>query len=604
MDMSETWPPPTGSDDPRPADTTDDQPTDPTGASIPLGPAEPTNPYWVERPYVTPEPPSSSPPQPGGSSDPLAQRPAFVQQPQLPPQSPYGHQPPYGQPPHPPAPSQPPFGSGQYPTDPSPWMGGGTPTPPAGTWPAPPGPAWPPGAQAGVPFGGGWPGGAGGTTPPYGGWPSQVPIAAAPKSPPRKGLVAVVATLTLVVAVLAGVGIGHAVWTPKSTSATAAPITGSSGGSSFGTLPLGGGSSSSGSSPFGSGSSSGNSSTGAGAPSDISAIAAKVDPGLVDINTNLSYENEQAAGTGMVLTSDGVILTNNHVIDGATSISVTDIGNGKTYTGSVVGYDRTGDVAVVKLANASGLQTVTTSTATAAVGQSVVGIGNAGGTGGTPSTAGGSITALDQSITASDDGGGNSENLTGLIEINAGIEPGDSGGSLVNASGQVLGMDTAASEGSGFAASGTQAYAIPIGTALSIAKKIEAGKASSVIHIGATGFLGVSVEDSSSAGTGSGTGGLGGGFGSGTGSTSGSGTGTTAAGAVVQSVLPSSAAGQAGVVSGDVITAVNGSKVASASDLSNLLEPEHPGDVVQLQWTESSGQSQTASVTLASGPPA
>jgi S1-C subfamily serine protease len=430
----------------------------------------------------------------------------------------------------------------------------------------------------------------------------------APKSSSgRKGLVAMVATLVLVVAVLAGVGLGHAVWSTPQTTAAVNPGTGSSGssGSSGSQNPaFGGGSSGSGSSPFGSGSSSGSSSTGAGAPSDISAIAAKVDPGLVDINTNLSYEDEQAAGTGMVLTSDGTILTNNHVIDGATSISVTDIGNGKTYTANVVGYDRTGDVAVVKLVNASGLQTVTTSTAAAAVGQSVVGIGNAGGTGGTPSTAGGSITALNQSITASDDGGGNSENLTGLIEINAGIEPGDSGGSLVNASGQVLGMDTAASEDSGLDGSGTQAYAIPIGTALSIAKKIEAGKASSVVHIGATGFLGVSVEDSSSAGTGSGSGdgGFGGtgGFGGGTGG----GTGTAVTGAVVESVLPSSAAGQAGVVAGDVITGLNGSTVTTASDLSNLLEPEHPGDVVHLQWTNSSGQSQTASVTLASGPPA
>ncbi len=120
-------------------------------------------------------------------------------------------------------------------------------------------------------------------------------------------------------------------------------------------------------------------------PSDISAIAAKVDPGLVDINTNLSYQNEQAAGTGMVISSSGVVLTNNHVVEGATSVSVTDVGNGKTYTGSVVGYDRTGDVAVVKLAGASGLKTVATSSGTAAVGQAVVGVGNAGGTGGTPS---------------------------------------------------------------------------------------------------------------------------------------------------------------------------------------------------------------------------
>ena len=231
----------------------------------------------------------------------------------------------------------------------------------------------------------------------------------------------------------------------------------------------------------------------------------------MDINTNLSYEDEQAAGTGMVLTSTGEILTNNHVIDGATSISVTDVGNGKTYSAKVVGYDRTGDVAVVQLVGASGLRTVNTSTGTAAAGQAVVGVGNAGGTGGTPSAAGGSITAMDQSITASDDGGGNSENLSGLIETNAGIQPGDSGGSLVNTSGQVIGMDTAASVDSGYETTASQGYAIPIGTALSIAKRIEAGDASSTVHIGATGFLGVSVE--SSSGT-SGDGGFGGsGFG-------------------------------------------------------------------------------------------
>ena len=348
-------------------------------------------------------------------------------------------------------------------------------------------------------------------------------------------------------------------------------------------------------SPFGSGSgSTGNSSTGAGAPSDISAIAAKVAPDLVDINTNLSYEDEQAAGTGMVLTSTGLILTNNHVIDGATSISATDVGNGKTYSAKVVGYDRTGDVAVIKLVDAKGLRTISTSPGTAAVGQAVVGVGNAGGTGGTPSAAGGSITNMNQSITASDDGGGNSENLSGLIETNAGIQPGDSGGSLVNTSGQVIGMDTAASAGSAYQATATQGYAIPIGTALSIAKRIEAGDTSSTVHIGATGFLGVSIQASSA-----GSGGFGGsGFGDS------GGTGSTSPGADVEGTLSGSPAAKAGLVQGDVITAVDGRQVSNPSDLSNLLQRYHPGDSVELQWTNSSGQTQTASVTLENGPPA
>ena len=163
-----------------------------------------------------------------------------------------------------------------------------------------------------------------------------------------------------------------------------APAPGPSGGSTF---PFGSGSGGSSSS-----SGSGSATTGAGAPSDVTGIASKVSGALVDINTNLSYESEQAAGTGIVLTSNGEILTNNHVIDGATSISVTDIGNGQTYKANVVGYDRTGDVAVIQLVGASGLQTAKIASALPAVGEGVVGVGNAGGTGGTPSAAGGSVT--------------------------------------------------------------------------------------------------------------------------------------------------------------------------------------------------------------------
>jgi S1-C subfamily serine protease len=386
------------------------------------------------------------------------------------------------------------------------------------------------------------------------------------------------ASVVVAAAVLGGAGLGHVVWSGTTPTTAAAPsITDPGSSGSSGTFPSGGSSGSS-----------GNSSTGAGAPSDIAGISSKVNPALVDINTNLSYQNQQAAGTGMVLTSNGEILTNNHVIDGATSISVTDVGNGKTYTGNVVGYDRTGDVAVVQLVGASGLKTISTSSAAAAVGQAVVGIGNAGGAGGTPSAAGGSITGVNKSITASDGGGANAETLQGLIEINAGIQPGDSGGPLVNTSAQVIGMDTAASTNSGYQVTGSQAYAIPISTALSIAKQIEAGNASSTIHIGGTGFLGVSVQ--SSGGTGNGS------FGGGSGS--------SATGATVVGVLSGSAAGKAGLVQGDVITALNGTAINSASDLSNQLVPHHPGDTVQLQWTDQSGQTHTAGVTLASGPPA
>ncbi len=517
------------------------------------------------------------------------------------------------------------------PTGPTPSVGSGLPTPPSGVWTPPPGTGWIPAPPSATPYGV-WPGGAGAAPPPPPGWSTPgfaYPVTQPPRPKQRGVLVTAVAAVILVVAIVGGIGLGHVVWPTQNTTDTAlspsgsgstggSGASGSSGSGGSATSPFGGGSSGSypfGSGSSGSGSSGGNSSTGAGAPSDISAIAAKVDPELVDINTNLSYEDEQAAGTGMVLTSNGEILTNNHVIDGATSISVTDVGNGKTYTGTVVGYDRTGDVAVVQLTGASGLQTVSTSTSVS-VGEAVVGVGNAGGTGGTPSAAGGSVVAVNQSITASDETGGNSESLTGLIETNAGIQAGDSGGSLVDTSGQVLGMDTAASTNT--EDSGTQAYSIPIATALSLARQIEAGKSSSDVHIGATGFLGVSVESSSGSsgdsgggfgdgGSGFGDGGSGfgdGGSGFGGGGSGSGGSSTSTSGAEVEGTLSGSPAAKAGLVEGDVITGVNGNSVSSSTDLSNLLEPYHPGATVQLQWTDGSGQTHTASVQLESGPPA
>jgi S1-C subfamily serine protease len=476
---------------------------------------------------------------------------------------------------------------GHYPSGAPLPPGGGWTTPAAAPWGAtpPPGSPPPPGGWGGVPGAPvGWP------HPGYG--PSTTPT----RPSTRKTVAAVTAALLLVVAILAGAGVGHLVWSNQSASNPGAFTPNGSGSTgNGGSSPFGGGSTGSGSSG-----STGNSSTGAGAPSDISSIASKVDPGIVDINTNLSYQNEQAAGTGQVLTSNGEVLTNNHVIDGATSISVTDVGNGKTYTASVVGYDRTADVAVLKLQGASGLQTVTTSDQSPAVGQAIVGIGNAGGAGGTPSTAGGSIIALAQSITASDSGGANAENLSGLIEINAPIQPGDSGGPLVNTSSQVIGMDTAAAETSGFDTTGNQAYAIPITTALSIAHQIGAGKSSSTIHIGQTAFLGVEIQPSSS--NSSNSGGFGG-FGVGNGNGNGNGGSSTTSGAVVAGTVSGGAAAQAGLAQGDVITEFNGHTINTPDDLSNLMAGEHPGDSVQLQWTDQSGQTHSASITLGSGPP-
>ena len=432
----------------------------------------------------------------------------------------------------------------QTPPFPMPWVQG-APPPPAPPVPPPP-PQGPPygsyalGALAGNPNLGAPAGGGYGAppNPPYAAW---TPSAEPPAQPPQGGRKHIGAMIGAAAAVVA-LGCRRR-YRPRRLDGQfdARLLVGLTRHQSVGRFGLVGfpgllvragssGSGSSGSGSSGSGSS-GSGSSGSSGPSDVSSIADKVDPGLVDINTTLGYSQEQAAGTGIVLTSSGEILTNNHVIDGATTISVTDVGNGKTYSASVVGYNRTKDIAVLQLHSASGLQTASIgNSSNVSVGEDIVGIGNAGGTGGTPSAAGGTVTALNQSITASDEGDGSSEQLTGLIETNADIQPGDSGGALVDTSGQVLGVDTAASAGFSFQSSGqssgNQGYAIPINEATSIASEIEAGDTSSTVHIGATGFLGIEVDASSAQ---SGSGDFGGGFGGfGGNSTGGNSTGAAA----------------------------------------------------------------------------
>jgi S1-C subfamily serine protease len=305
-----------------------------------------------------------------------------------------------------------------------------------------------------------------------------------------------------------------------------------------------------------------------------SAVAAIVNPAVVDIDTRLAYQHAIAAGTGMVLTANGVVLTNNHVIDGATSIDAVSIGNGRTYSAHVLGVDPSADIAVIQLDGASGLRTITTSTSPVSPGDPVVAIGNAGGLGGIPSVTTGTVQAVDQSIIASDPASGNSEQLDGLIETNASLQPGDSGGPLVNAAGQIIGMDTAAAVPAPTAA--TVSFAIPIDQALAIAHQIQAGQASSTIHLGLPPFLGVQV------GPGSGAGGR--------------------SGAVVAAVVAGGPAAAAGVTAGAVIVAINGKTVDSGPTLMTVLRQYAPGATVNLTWVTPAGVTRNARVTLATGP--
>jgi S1-C subfamily serine protease len=322
---------------------------------------------------------------------------------------------------------------------------------------------------------------------------------------------------------------------------------------------------------------------------DLSALVAKVAPGLVDINTRMGYQNGEGAGTGIVLSPSGEVLTNNHVIRGATSITVTDIGNGQTYPVTVVGYDRVHDVAVLQMQGASGLQTASIGDSRAvAVGDEIAAIGNAGGVGGTPSIAAGTVSALDQVISVSDDTTGSSEQLAGLIQVAAEVAPGDSGGPLVNTAGQVIGVDTAGSHRSRFQSTGSEGMAIPINDAVSISKQIDTGTGSANVHIGPTGILGIMVREPAVQ---TGHGRLGSRYGS------------KGPGVVVAGVNPDSPGEQSGLAAGDVIVSLDGAAVDSPTTLTSLLAGHHPGDLVRVAWADQSGQQQNAALRLAAGPP-
>jgi S1-C subfamily serine protease len=313
---------------------------------------------------------------------------------------------------------------------------------------------------------------------------------------------------------------------------------------------------------------------------DLQAIASKVDPAIVDINTvvKTAQGTGQAAGTGMILTSSGEILTNNHVVEGATSVNVTIAGRSGTYTATVVGVDPTADVALIQVQGVSGLPTVTLAdSSTLKVGDPVVALGNALGQGGTPSETAGNVTALNQSITASASLG-SSEQLSGMIQMNAQISPGDSGGAVVNSAGQVVGMITAgASQGYSSTAPTTVGFAVPASAARSVVDQIVSGTPSSQIILGQVGYLGVSVGGQSS------------------------GAASSTSGAVVVGVEVGSPVQQAGITSGSIITSVAGTPVSSVTDLGTVLHQTKPGQQVNVAWTDQ-GVNHSASVTLINGP--
>ncbi len=336
-------------------------------------------------------------------------------------------------------------------------------------------------------------------------------------------------------------------------------------------------------------------------PIDTAAIAAKLEPAVVDINTTLDplEGGGQAAGTGMIVAANGTIVTNNHVVQGADRITVTVPGHGK-HPGIVVGTDPTADVAVVRVAGLQNLPVVQLgNSSTATVGTPVVAIGNALGLGGSPTVTVGIISATGRTITAADATGANQETLHGLLQTDAPISPGDSGGPLVNANGQVVGMDTAAA--SAGTAGASLGFAIPVNAFRTIATELLQHKNLPGFVYGRSAFLGVEVVDSSQVNNLNPFAPFANPFGFGFGIGPIATTPNGAPGVVVAAVDPGSAAAKVGIVSGDVITAVDGHATPTTAALAKLIDTHKPGQVVTIALSSANG-STTLRVRLGEGP--
>jgi S1-C subfamily serine protease len=305
---------------------------------------------------------------------------------------------------------------------------------------------------------------------------------------------------------------------------------------------------------------------------------------VVDINTSQQVLGADGlrplgAGTGMVLTADGEILTNNHVVEGASSIQVTIPGHGSS-TATVVGVDPTDDVALLQLNSASGLATVTLGdSSTVQVGDPITAIGNAFGRGGPPTSTTGTVAAVHRSITARDPSGNNSERLDDVIQIAADVHPGDSGGAVLNAQGQVVGIITAGPSNSSGNGTG---FAIPINNAIGIVNEIRAGHGSSEILLGERGFMGVAVQAVDPAAAAQ----------LGLGDTS---------GVLVAGVEPGSPAAKVGMTAPAVIRSIDGQAINTTEELGAAIHSKVPGEQIQVTWIDQQGQ-HSATVTLSPGP--
>lgn len=316
---------------------------------------------------------------------------------------------------------------------------------------------------------------------------------------------------------------------------------------------------------------------------NTTAVSRAVEAGMVDVLARDGYSGLASEGTGLVVSADGLVVTNNHVISGATSIVVTAVSSGRTYQARVLGYDPAADVALLQLTGASGLRPI--ETGSAHVGEPVIALGNAGGQGGAPTVTSGYIEALNQMITPANETTGATETLRNVIETSTEIASGDSGGALADAHARVIGMITASALGPNGNAVG---YAIPLESALRIARLIRAGHTSGAVRVGIPGFLGVSATNSPGS-----CGEIAGGVG-----------GPTATGAKICMVYPGTPAARSGLRAGDVIVAVAGKAIGGANALVAATQPLNPGMSLYVTYLNAQDHTRTVRITLTTGPAA
>ncbi|MDP9072294.1 MAG: trypsin-like peptidase domain-containing protein, partial [Actinomycetota bacterium] len=319
-------------------------------------------------------------------------------------------------------------------------------------------------------------------------------------------------------------------------------------------------------------------------PRDIQEILAKVQPGVASIRTevfqggsgffDLDPAPVRGAGTGMILSAAGDILTNAHVVDGATSIKVTLFGEKDARDAVLLGLDNSADVAVIKLRDTTGLEgrpVELGSSERMRVGDDVVAIGNALALPGGPTVTEGIVSALDRSLDGAEG------QLSGLIQTDAAINPGNSGGPLVNSDGEVIGINTAVIQGTGRTLAQNIGFAIAIDGVKPMLNRLRTGEAGAP-----QGFLGVTSQT------------------------------LTAdiaerfdfaadAGAIVVEVVPGSPADNAGIRRLDVITRVGDRDVNTSADLQTAVRAHKPGDQVEISWKRGD-QDARATVTLGARP--